>query len=109
MRWQHRAHLLISKGVESQGFDACIERIDIESGAIERVVGDVEGHALQAADGLVFGDDGFWVTKESQQRSNFSTIKARLPQRNVVALAYVSSDACITIVNDLGTPVAAFP
>jgi gluconolactonase len=63
MRWKQQDGLLISEGFLETGFDARIERIDLETGRTERVLDKVDGRALQAIDDLVFGSDGgFWFT-----------------------------------------------
>jgi len=63
MAWERKDGLLLSRGFETEGFDARIERIHLRTGAVERVLDRVDGRALQAIDDLVFSEDGsFWFT-----------------------------------------------
>lgn len=63
MRWERKDDLLLSHGFEPDGFDARIERVHLRTGAVERILDQVDGHKLQAIDDLVFdATGGFWFT-----------------------------------------------
>lgn len=63
MRWERKDGVLLSHGFETAGYDTRIERIHLTTGAVERVLDQIDGRPLQAIDDLVFDSSGgFWFT-----------------------------------------------
>lgn len=63
MRWEKKGALTISHGFEAQCYDSRIERIDLTTLKVERVLDQVDGHKFEAIDDLVFDPrGGFWFT-----------------------------------------------
>jgi len=63
MRWKREGEKLISEGFQETGFDTRIERINLYSGKVERILNQVGGQKLQAIDDLIFDtNNGFWFT-----------------------------------------------
>ncbi|MCY4125548.1 MAG: SMP-30/gluconolactonase/LRE family protein [Pseudomonas sp.] len=63
MRWKDRDWLILSHGFECQGYDSRIERIDLSTLKVKRVVDQVNGHRFEAIDDLLFDPrGGIWFT-----------------------------------------------
>lgn len=63
MRWEAAGDRLISKGFKETGYDARIERIDLSTGAVTRILDSIDGRRFEAIDDLIFDTvDGFWFT-----------------------------------------------
>lgn len=63
MLWHREGEQLFSDGFRSECFDSRIERLDLRTGAVTRILDSVDGRPFQAIDDLVFdGRAGFWFT-----------------------------------------------
>jgi gluconolactonase len=63
MRWEKVGETTLSHGFETQGYDSRIERVDLSTSKVERIIDQINGRKFEAIDDLVFDPrGGFWFT-----------------------------------------------
>lgn len=63
MRWENRGARTLSRGFETEGYDSRIERIDLATLNVDRVLDQIEGRKFEAIDDLIFDPrGGIWFT-----------------------------------------------
>lgn len=63
MRWEKKGILTLSHGFETQNYDSRIERINLSTLQVERLIDQVDGHKFEAIDDLIFDPrGGIWFT-----------------------------------------------